>query len=258
MDEKEVNNLIEKRILEAKLDISDRKFNYLVILAGGLLAIFGLFFPIWQANTSTEKVDKAIEEMRTELKSQSERNDSFISKYSEDAKSQLKEMAKIQTEYNVTSSEKIDKEILSFENRFKEMAGKQLRKPIMICNYKSNTLENCIIQFDKKTHQATLVLKNIGDATAKNIRIKLYINTDKNVHISGDDYNRDSDEQNYNIVSNLYVGDFNTIDPKDSQTFNFSISTEVRESLLIPALLKIYYEQPDPVRYYFTIKYDFK
>ncbi len=256
MDEKEINNLVEKKILEAKLDISDKRFNYLVILAGGLLAIFGLIFPIWQANTSTEKVDKAIEEMRTELKLSSEKNEKEISRSSIEAKEQLREMISLQSDYLNMSSDQIEKEIQSFESRFKELAGTQLRKPILICQQNGRTIGNSQLTFNNNNTVHTFELKNIGEATAKNIFAKIYLSTDKDIQLWGN-FERQyySDEPTYNKV---YVLNslFDSIDPKDSKPFDINISNETKGSIVVPALLKIYYEQPEPIVYNFTIKID--
>jgi len=62
MDEKEIQDLIEKKLTDAKLDIADKRFNVLIVLAGILLTILGIIVPIWQTNTSTEKVENAIKE----------------------------------------------------------------------------------------------------------------------------------------------------------------------------------------------------
>jgi len=80
MDEKNIQELIEKKVAEAKLDIADKRFNYLSVLSGGLLAFFGIVIPIWQSNTSADKVDNAILTMNEQTKQLKELNDKYEQK----------------------------------------------------------------------------------------------------------------------------------------------------------------------------------
>ena len=68
MDKKEIEELIDKRILEAKLAVTESRLNHVLVIAGALLAVFGIFVPIWLTNTSTDKTDKAIERMEQRFK----------------------------------------------------------------------------------------------------------------------------------------------------------------------------------------------
>lgn len=268
MNEKEINDLVEKKILEAKLEIADKKFNFLILIAGGLLAIFGIIVPIWWANTSSDKVDKSIALMNSESKSISETNQKQLEKFeaktdklTEQVQLKLKDILDAQNDNLKTISQNVDKETQQMENNFKELAGTQLRKPVLICKYGSDLLENVTVILNKKNeHNAVLELKNIGDAVAKNIRIRLYMNIDKDVSLrDGLNYGQHYfDEKNYNKVCDINVYNFNSLDPKDSHTIDLGLFYDGKESLEIPALLKIYYEQPEPIRYNFRIKYDNK
>ena len=45
MNDKEINEIVEKKLLEAKLQIAESKFHFLLYLAGGLLTLFGITYP---------------------------------------------------------------------------------------------------------------------------------------------------------------------------------------------------------------------
>jgi hypothetical protein len=260
MEEKEINNLIDKKILEAKLDIADKRFKLLILIASGLLTLFGLIFPFWLSISSNDRVDKAITEMKSDVRYLTTDNNKFIERISNDIKTQLKDVSLAQNNYENTSTSKIDKGIQSMDSKFKELAGTALRKPKLICLYKGNSIESSTITFDNKGNfNCTIELKDIGDAKANNIHIKLYIKSTKDIIFQGGMYFNgiSSDEPNYDKVYDITNADVTSIDSKDSKPDTFEFQTDINESLTIPAMLKIYYEQPEPIVYHFTIKYKF-
>jgi len=68
MEKKEIEELIEKKVLEAKLQASETRLQLVLWLGAILITLLGVVVPIWQTNTSTEKVDKAIEAMENRFK----------------------------------------------------------------------------------------------------------------------------------------------------------------------------------------------
>ena len=258
MDDNEINSLLDKKILGAKLEVAEKRFNFLIILFGAFLTIFGIIVPLWLTNTSSNEVDKAVEDMKTELKYQVSNYDKNLVGFDEKFDKYLREFASSQSNYINSSSSKINEELQSLENRFKELAGNQLRKPNVICLLNGKSIENIFFTFNKSKSEYVLELRNIGDAPAKNTFMKLYLKTEKNISVY--DYFQDqyfSDEENYNRSYSFSPGTI-SIDPKDSYPFRLNIMTEeIKESVIIPALLKIYFEQPDPVKYNFSIKLDY-
>lgn len=67
-DRKAVEEIIDKKILDAKLTVTESRLNHLIILAAGLLTIFGILVPFWTTYTSSEKTDKAIDRMEQRFK----------------------------------------------------------------------------------------------------------------------------------------------------------------------------------------------
>ena len=68
LNKKRVEEIIDKKILEAKILITEKRLNYFLVIAGGLFIIFGLIIPLYLAAQSTYKVDNAIEKMENSFK----------------------------------------------------------------------------------------------------------------------------------------------------------------------------------------------
>ena len=63
ISKKEVEDLIDRKILESKLIITEKRLQYFLVLGAALFAIFGIIFPMYLTSQSTDKVEKAIEKM---------------------------------------------------------------------------------------------------------------------------------------------------------------------------------------------------
>jgi hypothetical protein len=61
----EIDSLVDKKILEAKLAIAEKRFNYLLAMGALLLTVFGIVLPMFLASQSTERVDRAIDRMES-------------------------------------------------------------------------------------------------------------------------------------------------------------------------------------------------
>lgn len=63
MDEQQIKDLIDRKVVEAKLVVAEKRLQFLLWFGGAIIAVFGIFVPFWQIRDSTEKVDKAIQGM---------------------------------------------------------------------------------------------------------------------------------------------------------------------------------------------------
>ena len=82
--------------------------------------------------------------------------------------------------------ERVDKSIEKMQESFKELAGTQLRKAKLQMFIDNNALENSQVYYvDAKFRIRYFELKNVGDAPAENIRVKLYLG-EKNGVATGD------------------------------------------------------------------------
>ena len=67
MEKSEFEKLVDQKILKAKLSNAEQRIQFLLWFGGAIIAFFGVILPIWQTKISTEKVDKAIIEMREDF-----------------------------------------------------------------------------------------------------------------------------------------------------------------------------------------------
>jgi hypothetical protein len=205
MDKQEVEQLVEKRITEAKLAVTETRLQTLTWIASGLLALFGVIIPLWLTNRSADKVDAAVADM---------------------------------------------------QKQFKELAGVQLRKPSLECLLDGKSLEGSTLNFSESHRTHTIELRNSGDAPAGNIRIRLYTNFVEGVEIWDDQTQWQSlpycDEPTYSRAFEVYQPGL-SIDPQEARPIRITLPIEQIQKTNFPALLKIFYEQPQPRRYVFAI-----
>jgi len=208
----ESNHQNEKKILEAKIFVSERRVT--VLLA--FLALLGIIYPLYKTDQNTEKVDKSI---------------------------------------------------TSMEERFSELAEKHLRKPDIVCEVNGESLLNKTLVVSPYGESSQIFqIKNIGDASAGPASVYLYLKNipeeliNFNCTDTAIDYSRVMDKATSNdpsfagryrafIIRAFHAKtEYNTIISYNSkQTTGFD--TEV------PAMLKIYYEGPEPYEVPFTMKF---
>lgn len=209
MEKQDIEDLIEKKILEAKLIqaeanelLAEKRLHFALWFGGAVLALFGVIVPLWPTNSATEKVDKTIQEM---------------------------------------------------EKRFSDMAGNQSRRPEIDCLFDGKNLENQVLTFfvvDDPTQ--ILEIRNIGTATAQNVKIRFYVDSEKIINVNGWESVNPSTEKSYlKEFLSSYVSP--PLDPKEVWNLGISIYSQ-GEELVAPALLKIFYGEPEPKSIPLTIK----
>lgn len=265
MNENEINELINKRITEAKLEVTEKRLNFLMWLAGAALAIFGVAFPLWQSNRSADKVDTALIQMRQEnektsevIRSESRTSSESLARAMPEIRSDLRADLDAQSQRQNIIANKVDIAIQDMRREFKELAGTQLRKPNLECFSDGLSLDGKIIQVLPTQENVRLTIKNHGDAPAKAVRIRFYTNIVTSGHLRGDytQWNEVSsfDEPGYKYA---FESQARSLDPKEILPIDlFLILSEYSgvKTGDYPALIKIFYEQPEPRRYAFTIK----
>ena len=204
MEKKEIEELVEKKILEAKLVVSEKRVQFVLWILGAigglLLAVFGVIVPMWQTSTSTKKVDTAIQEMR---------------------------------------------------ERFKELAGIQLRKPDLECFVDGKNLENAVLAI-VEGKESLFMLKNTGDAPTSNIQIRLYMAADQRVTLGHTKYfwhPVNSDDIGFSKAFRL---DHVWLDAGEPFSFDIILYVE-SEEIQVPAMFRFYYGQPKPKEIRFTM-----
>jgi hypothetical protein len=265
MDNNQIEELIDKKLAEAKLEVVEKRLHFLMWLAGAALAVFGVAFPLWQSTRSADKVDSALLQMRQENAKTSEgiRADSRASAESLERaiptiRADLRAEMDAQSRHLDVASNKVDNAIQDMHKQFKELAGTQLRKPNLECLSSGSGLDGKTIKISPAHENVRINVKNSGDAPARSVRMRLYTNLNTNKYLRGDytqwfDLSK-SDEPNYSYA---FETQLRPIDPKDSLPIDFFIVLSEFPNIKpgsYPVLLKVFYEQPEPRRYFFTLK----
>ena len=265
MYKNQIEELIDKKLAEAKLEVAEKRLHYFIWLAGAALAIFGVVFPLWQSNRSADKVDSALLQMRQENAKTSEgiRADSRASAESLERtipaiRADLRAEMDAQSRRLDLSANKVDNSIQDMHKQFKELAGTQLRKPSLECLTGGSSLEGKILKISPAHENIVINVKNSGDAPAKSIRIRLYTNLISESRYLGGDSTQwsvlpSSDDPSYKYAFETQVS---SIDPKDLLTVDFILILSEYPNMKTgnyPALVKLFYEQPEPRKYSFTI-----
>lgn len=114
------------------------------------------------------------------------------------------------------------------------------------------------LEFSNDKNTKTIVLKNVGDAPARNIKIFLYLKTEKDQYLSSVYMNdKFCDENAFNTAWELNQGEIISLAPDQTYTFNIEFGYDRNTKSIAPALLKIYYDQPEPMKCNFTCNLDF-
>jgi gas vesicle protein len=278
MEKPEIEELIAKRVAEAKLDVAEKRLQFVLkfggALGGGLLVIFGVLIPIIMTERSSSRLDKAIQgmensvqEMKKDYKeymqmaaSQNTFSMSRLDKEIEGIKTDFRDLTQNQKETTNSSVAKIDNAIKDMQDKFDELSGLQLRKPELECFVNGAKLDGSKIHLKTENSSQAFEIRNTGDAVARNVRLRLYLDKEPgwvgNIQENGGWYSEwiktKSDELDFQYAYEPSDG-YNSVDPKDSKIFLFGISSKDKTILQYQALLKIFYEQKEPKKYVFTI-----
>jgi len=245
--------LIDKKISDAKLVATEKRLGFTLAIGAALLTVFGIIIPLLVVFQSSNKVDSAIQRMEERL---TQITDKLSSKV--DASGQ-----KMEDKFAILSeksSNRIDSSTQHMEERFKELAGKQLRKPKIDCFVDGKRLSGSSLIFNPKTIKRFVELKNLGDGTAEQVRIRLYLN-----YVDDD------------LIRDLGIASWFKSEVNDNSEFAAMFIYE-KESVMIPAqgsisltwwiqnphlrkaniktrgLLKVFYGEPLPGEFPFTFE----
>ncbi len=75
MNKSEIESLIDKKTSDANLKVSESRLQFalkfggaMIVILGAMLATLGIIVPLLIVNSSSNRVDKAIQEMKQEFK----------------------------------------------------------------------------------------------------------------------------------------------------------------------------------------------
>ena len=218
MLKEEIEKLIDDKVLKAKLEIAEKRLNHLKWFFGFLFVIFGAVLPIWQTTISTQKVDKAILEMKQDFD-----------------KLAGKQIGKPILECYYDGSP-LENNVIKYETNVKNNYRNQWT-PIEFRNNGSSTAKI-------KRMLLYLNFENVNDLTENHLSELRDL-----THIDI------KDEPKYNFVVESYVQDDFELHPKEAYPIDFQFPYfRNLEPLKSDALLKIYYGQPEPLRVNFYLE----
>jgi hypothetical protein len=231
----EINDLIDHKVAEAKLDIAERRLHFALWFGGAVIAVFGVILPLMQNTNSSREISSAIE--KTELKSSE-------------------------------ASAEVSKAIEKMERQFAELAGKQMLKPEITCFANGIPLERSTLTFSKTNSSYDFSIRNTGNGVATLIRVRLYLNVEDEIsrkhfcgnvgNNSGWDHAKFNDKPEYKCMLQHYIYEDrdDLIAPSDEMTFSLVMNepAELSDKIESPALLVIYYGATEPKEIPFTFR----
>ncbi|MFH1216486.1 MAG: hypothetical protein V1706_08290 [Pseudomonadota bacterium] len=165
------------------------------------------------------------------------------------------------------STNRADSAIEKMERKFEELAGKQLRKPVIACFVDGKPLANSIVHFDSLHRTKDIVIKNIGNADTDYIKVKLYIKNNSSYFSDKctDSLNWkviESDNPKYNsalMIENINLQNFIVLLlAQDSVKISLSLNDRGPKPPKgkTEALLVILYSEPTGLEVPFTFEFD--
>jgi len=177
LSRQQVVDLIDKRVAEAKAQMSDDRYNYALRLGGILLGIFGIALPIISSIRSAVDTNATLAELRNETQSAVNRFDALANA----TRGELHQFVGDQSRNGELSSAKIDVAIKDMRKQFQDLAGMQNRRPEIECAYEGRTLEGTTIALPREENSMVgVTLRNAGDGPAQNLRTMLYLDLNEN------------------------------------------------------------------------------
>jgi hypothetical protein len=145
------------------------------------------------------------------------------------------------------------------EYRFNELSGKQLRKPKIECFVDRKRLDGGVLVLDSKHTKKFIELKNIGDGSTDQVKIRLYLNyEDEDLILNLQNTNwQKSDFNDRPEYAAMFVYDYAfSISPQASVPIDIWIQNpEFRKNKVeTSALLKIFYGEPIPYEVTFSFE----
>ncbi len=210
-----IDEKIDKKILNAKLEMSESRVKFFMALGAGIVAVLGVIVPLLISILSSAGVDR-----------------------------------------------RVDREIDNMRRDFERLANIQLRAPAIDAFVNGQQLENYTFTFvHGKYLESPIILKNVGDAPADNIRVRLYLNEsgqETQFYIADNWRELDFvDETDYKNAFLYEYDDPRYLRPGNSLSFDFEVQTSALEDNEPErhgkAVLKVFYDQPEPSRIEFNI-----
>jgi len=243
--DRNIELLIDKKISDARLVASEKRLNFTLAIGAALLTVFGAVLPMLLAFQSSNKVDSAIQRMEDRL---TQLTDKLSIKV--DASGQ-----KMEDKFVLLadkSSNRIDSSTQRMEEKFKELAGKQLRKPKLDFFVEGKRLAGSSFIFDPQNLRKIIEIKNLGDGTADQLRMRLYLNYEDEDLVrdlnNGSWVKSEPNDKPEFVAMFIYRNESIVIPAQGSISMSWYMQNPHlrKKNIKVRALLKIFYGEPVP------------
>jgi hypothetical protein len=161
------------------------------------------------------------------------------------------------------NSERVDKSIERMDNNFKELEGRQMRKPALSCFVDGKILEESTIIFSRNNKNKIIEIKNTGDWTASDFKCYLYIKMPRGVSLGQrflydwEPIENNDESLAYDLKMELLIPNDYKLPAKD--LFHIKLEPNFNNinngDIQVSVLLKIFYGESEPKNIPFYIKY---
>lgn len=254
MEEDKIKELIASKVAEAKLEVAEKRLNFVLSFGGAMVAVFGIVLPMLIVNNIRQESIQLSKDIREESRA----NTGDLSNATTAIRSDVRADMDRQSRQLDNSAGRVDNAIQDMQTQFKELAGVLARKPVIECFADGASLEGAVLKLSRNEGNSSskyINIKNTGDAPAR-VSVRLYTNISIRIY-SPDIWSSllASDEPAY---SQAYKSEYFMLDPKESQTIKITKTNDDLAPDSYPAILMVHYEQPEPKKYSFTFSFDEK
>jgi len=157
---------------------------------------------------------------------------------------------------------KVDNSITSMNKNFTELARNQKRKPELVATFKNKDLNGATIPIKQTGEINTFRITNIGDATARNIRVFLYTNHSSCISfgpevIFGPEvglYNQEKDDDFSERFAGHFIANLGDLDPKEPKSIVIGINECENKIIADTLALIIRCGEQNPKKYEFIVQ----
>lgn len=261
MEEKEVEKLVEREVLKAKVITQDKTIRFLLWFFGVLLTVFGVVIPLWWSNRSSDKVDEAISETKREMREVQTQYDQKNIYNERNFRETVREIISQQNSALTTISNNADKTLKETKEQVQTLIGRQLEKPEITVCFNGVEINGKTVDITGLNEWSTkFEFLNKGKAAAKNLKIVFYLKEGSKLqNISGGLWHeRVVSEVNEFSKAYTYSGKIDVIYPKDYYPIesNFYFGEQVK-SVREEIMMKIFYDEaatPTIINFFIEIK----
>lgn len=256
MEEPDYKSYIDHKIVEAKLVVAEKRYQNLWLLFSVVGVIIPIGLAIFSAIDTRNRVSDQIQIMERELVTLKSTIETQKTDYSF-LFTQLTHSVEQSLAQNLGS---VNTAKASFEQRFKDLTGTVFKGPRIQCLVNGLPIDNQVFRITKSQNTITIGLKNIGDQSAKNLKVTLYANNESNTSIYGGQDNQweDLERSDEPAYQNSYKIDYYrdeglNLDPFESNYINLSVEFPNAGQMEVAMMLKIHFGQPKPSEFPFKV-----